>query len=300
MVGVVDIAPPSVLRVIEKVQNMKNVYIDKRLTSGDAARKLIAVNQHAYAKARGTAALAHMVAEGFVTIKKIWANLSPADQAAILDEFGIAPADERTSAFTPWIKLLWGEHDPDPKKVFRDSSGEQRQLWVPDRSMEVYHHTMEELERLGVHENHASIIMEHGGAHKMASKRKERLRKEEQPARAADEQIKRDLFLRETSGQWVSSEIPIPEGAGEYVTVVCRRNENELQLLGVASKDAKAQLTKLACDSYEGLVSAIEQRKREERIRAEAVKEAEQKLVTMDPEAVRRMYAKLQEAAVSK
>ena len=69
---------------------IKNSYFDKALRSGAAARCLIAGQQHAYAKARGTAALAQIVAEGYVSIKKIWANLSPVDQASILDELPFA------------------------------------------------------------------------------------------------------------------------------------------------------------------------------------------------------------------
>lgn len=255
-------------------------------------RSLVANQQSSFGKMRGSAALAELVSSGYIAIRCILET--PANvQAEILNEHGVKPATAGASKFGPWIKVIWGEYHSDPSKTFTDLDGIKRRVWVPDRTMEVYFHTMEELERLGVNDNHASVIIEHGGAQAMAAKRKQRLRDEAKPEREAEEQKKRDFFLQESKPVFVETALILPEGAGEFVTIACRCRNGGFEILGTVNKDATSAVNKMANEHYDELVQAAEAREREARIREEADKAAQQKLIDADPELIRRMYAQL-------
>ena len=244
-------------------------YLDVTLKQPDAVRSLIANQQKAWAKARGSSALAIMVAEGYVAIKKLLQNASPEDQAKILDEHGVAPAAQGTSVFTPWIKVIWGEQHLDPTQTFIDNKGETRTKWVPDRSMEIYFHTMEELDRLGVNANHADIIMEHGGALAIARKRQKRLAEENKPSREQIQNDQRELFLAETKAAEIITDLPMPEDTGDYLTILCRKDENGgLVALGVADKNASSALVRMASEQFNELTQ--KRKKREDEARREA------------------------------
>ena len=274
-----------------------NSHADNMLSAA-GARSLVTDQQKSFGRMRGSAALAELVASGYVAICRIL-ETSADVQAAILNEHGVKPAPKGASKFGPWIKVIWGEHHSDPSKTFTGLDGVKRRVWVPDRTMEVYFHTMEELERLSVNANHASVIIEHGGAQAMAAKRQQRLRDDAKPEREAEEQKKRDFFLQETRPEFVQASLTLPEGAGEFVTIACRRRNGGFELLGVVSKDATGAVTKLANERYDELVQAIEAREREARIREEAERAAQEKLIDADPELIRRMYAQLKKKKVA-
>lgn len=229
----------------------KSVYIDSALNEDAAVRELVAGQQTAFAKARGSRALALMVAEAYVTIRKIITNASPETQAAILDEHDVMAADEGTSMFTPWIKVYWGEAHLDENETFRDSDGETRRKWVPDRSMEIYHHAMESLLARGTEttdvEAVADVIMESKGASAMARERQGRINKEKRNVSEAVTENTQKLFLAETKRAIVDVAIDRPEKVGKYMTLLVRvLDGTAVEVLGVANADAKKELHKLA------------------------------------------------------
>jgi hypothetical protein len=230
---------------------IKSVYLDSALNDDAAVRKLVAGQQTAFAKARGSRALALMVAEAYVTIRLIITNASPETQAAILDEHDVMAADEGTSMFTPWIKVYWGEAHLDENETFRDSEGETRRQWVPDRSMEIYHHTMESLLARGTEttdvEAVADVIIECKGASAMARERQGRINKEKRNVSEAGAENTQKLFLAETKRAIVDVVIDRPEKVGKYMTLLVRVLEGDaVEVLGVANADAKKELHKLA------------------------------------------------------
>ena len=266
-------------------------------------RASIRKHQQRFQKARGSKALAELVADAYVLIRTAWSVLTADEQAAILDQHGIAAAAQGTSRYTPWIKLVWGEADPE--KTVKDSDGTMRPLWVPDRSMEIYHHTMEELERLGVTLDHADAIMKLGGAAAMAKGRKARLREGEKSKQQADHQAmqdaKRELFLTEMTDAAVEVPLDLPEDLGEFFTLLCRRGEgSQVSVLCVADRNADAIINRIAIREYDELLKAAEarweteQREKEIRLRVEAARAEERKLlVNAKPEILRRLRAEM-------
>jgi len=105
-------------------------FADNSLTDNAGVRALVTKQQTAFQKVRGSSALALMVATGYIAIRKIATNAPAEIQAAILDEHGVAAANEDTSKYTPWIKVQFGEPHLDPKEVFKDSEGVERRKWV--------------------------------------------------------------------------------------------------------------------------------------------------------------------------
>lgn len=249
-------------------------YLDVTLKQEGAVRSLISNQQKAWAKVRGSSALAIMVAEGYVAIKKLIQNASVEAQAKILDEHGVSPATGDTSVFTPWIKVIWGEQHLDAEQTFVDAQGIARRKWVPDRSMEIYFHTMEELDRLGVNASHADVIMEHGGALAMARKRQKRLAEENKPSREQVQNEQRELFLEETKEVKLVTDLPLPDDAGEYITILCRKNEDgSLVALGVADKNAGSVLSRVAKEQFDEL-KARKKKQADDALREAALKKS--------------------------
>jgi hypothetical protein len=160
-------------------------------------------------------------------------------------------AGEGTSQFTPWIKVYWGEFHLDKAETFRDSEGETRRKWVPDRSMEIYHHTMESLLARGTEttdvEAVANVIMESKGAVAMARARQSRVNKDKRDILEAGAENTQKLFLAETQRAVVDVAIDRPEKTGKYMTLLVRVLEGTaVEVLGVANADAKKELHKLA------------------------------------------------------
>jgi len=231
---------------------LDSVFIDESLVEDQAVRTLVGVQQRAWDKARGSSALALMVAEAYVAIRKIIANATAETQAAILDEHGVAPAENGTSQFTPWIKTYWGERHPDKTVTFKDGEGETRVVWVPDRNMEIYHHTMEELMARGVETTDAAAIAEtimaSKGAATMAKERKKRLADLKKEAAAPVTENTRKLFLENTTGPMAELDFVRPEKAGKYMTILVRAVEGStaVEVLGVVERDAIKALDKMA------------------------------------------------------
>lgn len=214
----------------------------------DTARSRIASQQADFKNARGSRALAQMIVEGFLLISAIIGNLSKEEQLAIFDDHGLTYA-ENASVYGQWIKVIFGEPHLDTEQTFTDRNGVERRMWVPDRSMEVYHHTMEDLAHFGVTANHVDFILDKGGALAMANARKKRITSAAKPGTAAVALNKRNFFLANATPPRVPTDLKIPEGAAEFVTVACRVVAGGLELLGVVSKDATAQVNKLAAGS---------------------------------------------------
>lgn len=266
-------------------------------TASADVRRLVRNQQKSFRKVRGRAAHAQLIAAGYVAIRQIQ-RASPEVQAAILDEHGVNPAPKSASQYGPLIKVIWGEYHPDPAKTFRDLTGAQRRVWVPDRSMEVYHHTMEELEDLGIDSDHAAVILEHGGAQAMANKRKRRLRDANSSNREAEQKEKRELLLREIAPPFIKVSISLPEDVGEFVTIACRRRDDGFELLGIVNKDATATVNKLAQDRYDELIQAVELREKEAHFRPDAEKVSEEGFIEGDPETVGPLHTKLTKSAL--
>ncbi|MES3097283.1 hypothetical protein [Sphingomonas aerolata] len=247
-----------------------NDYTDANYSTTTAVRGLIAHEQADWGKARGYTALANMIAGGYVAIQRILQNASAVDQALILDEHEVTPAGTGVSKFTPWIKVIWGERHIDKTKKFTDLHAVERVSWVPDRSMEVYHHTMEELERLGINQNHAAKIIEHGGALKMAEDRKSRLRKEDTGATAKATR-QRDLFLQEVTKHEIELPFDVPADAAEFMTLLVRKSNDRFDVLGIADANASSVVGRMAKAQYDTLLAARDLRKDEQRREEEAL-----------------------------
>jgi hypothetical protein len=246
----------------------------------NTVRSRIVSQQASFKNARGSRALAVMIVEGFLLINDIIHNLSAEQQLAIFDEHGLSYA-EGASVYGQWIKIIFGEPHLDPQQRFTDSNGVERTIWVPDRSMEVYHHTMEDLVHFGVNANYVDFILDKGGALAMANARKKRLAQTAKPGAEAVALTKRTLFLAETKPSRVVANVEIPEDAAEFVTVVCRVVDGGLDILGVVNKDATAEVNKLAAGRYDDLKKARDERERAVRMKEEADKEAEARLASM-------------------
>lgn len=246
----------------------------------NTARSRIASQQNGFKNARGSRALAQMIVEGFLLINDIIHNLSAEEQLAIFDEHGLTYM-ENASVYGQWIKVIFGEPHLDPQQTFTDCNGIDRPIWVPDRSMEVYHHTMEDLAHFGVTANHVDFILDKGGALAMANARKKRLAQASKPGTEAVALTKRTLFLAETTPSRVATDLAMPEGAAEFVTVACRVVDGGLELLGVINKDATAQVNKLAADRYEDLLRARDERERMDRMKEEAESRVEERMASL-------------------
>lgn len=283
---------------------------DETLKDDAGVRTLVTSQQKAFQKTHGSSAVALMVAMGYIAIRKIRANAPAAVQAAILDEHGVAEATGGTSKYTPWIKVQWGEQHLDPAKTFTDSLGVERRQWVADRSMEIYHHTMEELEELGVETDDPkkvqSVILKHGGASKMARKRQTALNELAKPAKEQTAKEKRDVFLEETSGPIVDIVLDCPADAGEYWTLLVRpiSGSQGFEILGVVSHDAAATLDKMASDQFDALTQKRKEREREAKHREalEASRKAgEQRILGgLDAEQRRALLERLAKSASEK
>lgn len=262
-------------------------------------RASIRKHQQRFRKARGSRALAELVADAFVLINMVWTTLSIDEQGVILSQHGIPAATDATSKYTPWIKLVWGEADPD--NTVSDIDGEERPVWVPDRSMEIYHHTMEELEALGVTEGHADAIMKLGGAAAIAKKRKARLGEKEKSKLRDQQALKRKVFLAEVPGAAIELPINLPSDTDEFFTLLCRKSGSDIVVLGVADRKAMTTLDRMSADQYDDLREAADQRREAEQRdkeiqrRVEAAREEERQmlLVTATPEMLDQRLAEL-------
>lgn len=225
---------------------------DATLRVDAAVRELVATQQTVWAKARGSSVLALMVADAYVAIRKIITNASAETQAAILSEHGVAAAERGTSQFTPWIKTHWGERHPDATVTFKDDEGETRVVWVPDRSMEIYHHTMEELMARGVETTDvkaiAETIMQSKGAATMAKDRKARFAKLAKEVTTPVVENTRKLFLENAKGPVMKLPLERPEKSGKFMTVLVRVIDNsaDVEVLGVVDANAIKALDKMA------------------------------------------------------
>lgn len=238
-----------------------------------AVRSIVQKQQTAFQKARGSDALAVMVAGAYVAIRNIIQNASPETQAAILDEHAVVAAAEGTSVFTPWIKVYWGEPHFDKKKTFKDLQGNTRVIWVPDRSMEIYHHTMEELQARGVETTDvqaiAATIMASNGASQMAKARKARLATEARNAANPVTENTRKLFLDETRGARIEVEIERPADHGDYMTLLVRALKDGpfYEVLAIADPNAIKTLDRVA-DTQAPLLKAQRAERETEKQRA--------------------------------
>lgn len=264
-----------------------SVYIDTSLNDEAKVRALIAGQQSTFRKTRGSDALALMVGTSYIAIRQIIANASAEVQAAILSEQGVSPAIGSTSKYSPWIKVQWGEHDATDAK-FVDSKGVTRPLWVPDRSMEIYHHTMESLEERGVVSDDpkavAKLIMADGGALAIARKRQREAGKTLRASTQTVNEQKRNLFVAETFGEMVDINIDRPDDMGEYVTILVRPIADCIgfEVMGIVDKNATTALNKLAKEQFDALNQKKRDREREARNERELqrrLKEQEERLI---------------------
>lgn len=281
-------------------------FVDAALNTDASVRALVSAQQTTFQKSRGSHALALMVATAYIAIRKILANATAETQAAIFDEHGVPAASNETSVYTPWIKVQWGEHDLNGA-TFKDSTGTKRALWVPDRSMEIYHHTMEALAERGVETQDAKavakIIMASKGALVMAKERQRSLSKDRREAASAISKQKCAVFLEETMRETVSINIDLPDDMGEYATILVRHIADtiDFEVLGVVDKNANSALAKLAKEQFSDLMqrkTLREQAERNEReIKRRLAEQKEQLLGGMTPDARKAMMLRVSKTA---
>lgn len=281
---------------------MTSDFFDASLKTESSVRALISNQQLDFQKVRGSSALATMVATGYITIRKIIENADARTQAAILDEHGVAPASDATSKYTPWIKVQWGEPHLENAK-FIDSQGDERTVWVPDRSMEIYHHAMEDLEARGIETTDpqvvADAIMSCGGAAKMSQDRKKRLNQQAREASTAVYENKRKTFLDETHGPLVDIPLDRPEGAGDFMTLLVRNipDSTGYEVLGIVSANAVRDLDRMAADQSEAIQQRIKARRddAEREARDNRIREEERNRIVggLDGDARRALIAKV-------
>ena len=233
-----------------------------------------------FAKARGRKALAGMIVTGFIQSLTIINSVSEDVQALILSQHQISMASE-ANRFSPWIACCFGEDDAGAEKV-ADLLGAQCPKWMPDKSMARYFHTMEALSEAGFTETSpvkdmVDWIIKEGGCQTIANKRKDKLKKNTQPAVEEVQKQRRDLYLSEgPSAPLVldTNLIKLPDDLGAYFTLVVEKGESgTFTVRGVGDTDAIGKLNKLAENAYTELLAAQKAAEAREAMRAEILEE---------------------------
>lgn len=286
-----------------------NTYLDATLNNQSAANSHVATAQGKFANGntgyqklldRGSDALSTIIGDLAVSIETMLASTTPAIQALILAMHHVQPAKASASVFGPWIKVFTGRKKPNGK-LKKAADGQRYPEWEPNRSFERYHHVMEWLREANVTSNHADAIKKAGGANAIVEARQKQLKSDAEPGKKATAQEQRELLL--TEGDVHAFELPfaLPKDAGEFFTVVCRRNGNDSPvMLGVVRPDADKDVTALAAIQWEALKKAKADREVEEARGAaaaeaaqEASEQAEQRFmrVMLSPDKLAKMKA---------
>lgn len=198
---------------------------------------------------------AQLMLDGRAFIKQVQANVSLQDQAKLLTRHQIKAASRGTSAYTPWIKLLFGKHDPEGKTVA--FGGEKHVKWISDASFGRYFNFFEFLDRefQGEEEELLEFVLEQGGPATIVKNELERKRNENAPS---EEQVKQfcDVFLAETTMPIIDLPSDALEGTEEFVSVMLRKTDAGICLVAVTKKDAQSDFQRLAADKFDELEEA--------------------------------------------
>lgn len=231
--------------------------IAKELAS---VRSDIGGQQARYKAARGTSALALMVAQAFVTTDFILTNVDEEVQAIVLSQHQIDFGRAGTSRFTPWLMTSWGEEDPLAEKV-KAIDGQLYAKWMPDTGMAFYFHACEALSEAGYsHQNTvdevAAYLVSKGGASTVANKRKSDKAKDAKKAREPEAKEERNVYLLDGPALRLDvapAALGLPEETGRYFTALLERDDfGNIVFRGVAATKAESVLQKLAKDAYPG------------------------------------------------
>lgn len=218
---------------------------------------------------------AEIILEGRILIKTIEANVSVADQAKLLTRHQIMAATGRTSTYTPWIKMIWGKHDEEGKKV--KFGGEEHVKWKPDDSFGRYFNFYEVIDRdyTGPEDELLDWVLEKGGPAAIVAAELARKRGDEAPSEETKKEM-RDLYLQETPVLPVP-EVPfkMPETVGEYVGAILRRAGAGFEMVGISKPDAKADFDRLAAAQFDALTKVQAERKAAEQKQADLEAAAE-------------------------
>ncbi len=237
-------------------------FTDETLNTVDAGLALVdqSTQQYQGHQSRSGKALAVLIWDIYVTTQKLRANLSPDDLAQMFMVRGIAPASNGSSEFTPFIHLICGELE-----TRTDKKGIEKKVWVKNRSFEVYHHAMEELEASDVTSDGEKWLLDRGGAAAVSTARKKRLAEAAQPDKLAEEMELRNTLVEHGNLSAIADQVIAKASAalaeGAFFSAVFHKGPGGLVLVGLDREDASSMATALARKKESEL--------REARIRAE-------------------------------
>lgn len=255
---VTNVATPAIYEGREDRDAAEQARIAQELAS---VRSDIGGQQAVWKAARGTTALARMVAQAFVTTDFILKNVDEEVQAIVLSQHQMDFGRAGTSRFTPWLMTSWGEEIPLADKV-KAIDGQLYAKWNPDKSMAFYFHACEAAAEAGyTYENSVDEVVAYfvanGGASTVANKRKSEKAKDAKKGREPDEKIEREIYLQDGPALRIDVEaaaLALPADASGYFTVLLERDElGNIFFRGVTSTKADSVLQKLAKEAYPAL-----------------------------------------------
>ena len=225
------------------------------LTSAEAV-ELIEGTRKSFSlhEARTRQGLAELIWQSYLACRKLMAL--PADeQAKIFRQYEVEPATGTTSIYTPWIKVMFGSWVN--RKI---KGGGMQAKWDPNRSYEVYHHTMHELADKNVTQDGATWLLERDGALKVALDRKKRLAKAAKPA-LAERDAKLKKLLREY-GDLKGIELPDlgdakPEPNTFFTALIWNCPTTGYRFVAVDNRKADAAAVRIAADSELALLDRM-------------------------------------------
>ena len=262
---------------------VNNIYLNTAISTQAAADTHIRATQGNFASAnsgyqghldRGSDALAHIIADLYVSIETVLASTSADVQALILMAHHVTPAKGRASEFGPWIKVATGREKPNGK-LRKAANGVLYPEWDANRSFEKYFHVMEDMRENEVVSDHADYIKRAGGAMAIVEKRQKRLKEAAAAGEKETLEEKRHLLLSEGPAVPFELKFELPKDAGDYFTIVCRRAaDGNPVMLGVVRADADKDFTALAVAQFDALKKAKDERLADEAKQAAATEAA--------------------------
>jgi hypothetical protein len=208
---------------------------------------------------RGSKALAELIGNVKEAIDRIRREVPEEVIAEWFISKGIIQKGNSTSIYPAFIAAICGEEHLEGKKFTSDINGKVYPIWVPDRSMEIYFHTMEELDHLGIRANYKDAIMNNGGAAKMARNRQKRINSAAKPSLQAEAEIQLKTLITKTEKtplKGVKAPKLKDETQSKFFTLLCYSEGNEVVSLGVVDANAGVTARKMAKARYAQLSKA--------------------------------------------
>lgn len=205
---------------------------------------------------RGSDALGEILGKMYVSIETILASTSADVQALILGAHHVKPSPAGASDFGPWIKVMTGSKKPNGKLKKSLVEDAKYPEWEANRSYERYAHVFEWLRENGVTEDHAAAIKAAGGATAIVNERKADIAAANGKSKKETASMQRSLLLSEGEAHGFDLPFELPEGAGEFYTVVCQAVDDAHVMLGVVRADAERDVDALAAAQFKTLNDA--------------------------------------------